>query len=34
MDGKTLATIVETELAKRGISKGEFYESVGITAAA
>ena len=34
MDGKTLATIVETELVKRGISKGEFYESVGITAAA
>lgn len=34
MDGITFATIVETELAKQGISKGKFYEDVGITAAA
>ncbi len=34
MDGKTFADIIEEELYKRKISKGEFYDSVGITAAA
>ena len=34
MDGKTFADIIEAELYKRKISKGEFYDAVGITAAA
>lgn len=34
MDGKTFAAIIERELIDRGISKGEFYAQVGITAAA
>ena len=34
MDGKTFADIIEDELHKRKISKGEFYDAVGITAAA
>lgn len=34
MDGKTFAEIIEKELYERKISKGEFYDSVGITAAA
>ena len=34
MDGKTFATIIESELSKKGISKGEFYNAIGVTAAA
>ena len=34
MDGKTFAAIIERELLDKGISKGTFYDAVGITAAA
>ena len=31
MDGKEFARMVEGELARRGISKSEFYEAVGVS---
>lgn len=34
MDGTDFARAVEVELKKRGISKSEFYEAVGVTATA
>lgn len=34
MDGALFARKVEKELAERGISKGEFYAAVGISATA
>ena len=34
MDGKKLVDILNVELKKRGISKGEFYDAIGITATA
>ena len=34
MDGALFARWIEQELASRGISKGEFYEAVGISATA
>ena len=33
MDGKTVVRIVETVLAERRISRGEFYEKSGISSA-
>lgn len=34
MDGRLFARVIERELAKREISKGKFYEDLGITATA
>ena len=34
MDGKTFANIVEAELLNQGMSKGSFYEAIGLTPAA
>ena len=34
MDGVEFARIIEAELAKRGIKKGDFYNSTGISATA
>lgn len=34
MDGRIFAEVIEKELKKRGISKGQFYEDLGITATA
>ena len=34
MDGVEFARIIETELANRGIKKGEFYNATGISATA
>lgn len=34
MDGMTLAKVVEEELKRQGISKGDFYNAVGISATA
>lgn len=34
MNGKEFARIVEKELAARGITKGEFYAAVGVSATA
>ena len=34
MDGMTLAKTVEAELKRQGISKGDFYNAVGISATA
>ena len=34
MDGMTLAKVVEEELKRQGISKGVFYNAVGISATA
>ena len=34
MDGRELVKFLEVELKNRGISKGEFYEAIGITATA
>lgn len=34
MDGKTFANIVEAELLNQGMSKGAFYEAIGLTPAA
>ncbi len=34
MDGKIFAEVIEVELKKKGISKGKFYEDLGITATA
>ena len=34
MDGMTLAKAVEEELKRQGISKGDFYKAVGISATA
>ena len=33
MDGKVLARICDTECMKRGISKAEFYNAIGLTSA-
>ena len=34
MDGKAFANIVEAELLNKGMSKGKFYEAIGLTPAA
>lgn len=34
MDGTTFAKIIEGELEKQKISKGDFYEAVGVSATA
>ena len=34
MDGKSFANIVEAELLNQGMSKGAFYEAIGLTPAA
>ena len=34
MDGKKLVQILNEELKRQGISKGEFYDAIGITATA
>lgn len=34
MDGKTFANIVQAELLNQGMSKGAFYEAIGLTPAA
>lgn len=34
MDGRIFADVIEKELRKRGISKGEFYEAINVTPAA
>ena len=34
MEGKIFAQIINEKLAEKGISKGEFYDAVGITSAA
>lgn len=33
MDGKTIARIIDSELASRGISKQNFYEKSGVSSA-
>ena len=34
MDGRKLVDVLNVELKKRGISKGDFYDAIGITATA
>lgn len=34
MDGKLFAQIISEQLAEQGISKGEFYNAIGVTSAA
>ena len=34
MDGKVFAAIIEKELKRQDISKGDFYSAIGVTSAA
>lgn len=34
MEGKLFAQIINEKLAEKGVSKGEFYDAIGVTSAA